>query len=169
MVFNLPNPHTISILVSSISKRGCFVLFLLLNQQNRRGLAAAFIKVNGLHLLLLNYSVLSDLQIFFFFQFCVYLYLLFSELFSHLGYYRMLSRVPCAIQQVPVSYLYSSMYMSVSNSQSIPPPHFPPVTKNSFSKSVSLFLTDILFPFIHQVYFMSAVCKAIQPNYSCLF
>lgn len=31
MIFNLLNPHTISILVSSISERGCFILFLFLN------------------------------------------------------------------------------------------------------------------------------------------
>ena len=29
---------------------------------------------------------------------CKYMYLFFFKFFSHLGYYRMLSRIPCAIQ-----------------------------------------------------------------------
>ena len=32
--------------------------------------------------------------------------LLFFIFFSHIGHYRVLSRVPCAIQQVPISYLF---------------------------------------------------------------
>ena len=50
------------------------------------------------------------------------MYMLFFKLFSSLGYYRVLSRVPCAVQQqVLLGYLnkYSSVYMSVPNSQSI--------------------------------------------------
>ena len=36
----------------------------------------------------------------------IYIYLFFFKFFSHLGYYRILSRVPCTIQQVPVGYLF---------------------------------------------------------------
>ena len=38
----------------------------------------------------------------------LYVYLLFFRFYSHLGYYRVLSRVPCAIhiQQVFISYLF---------------------------------------------------------------
>ena len=32
--------------------------------------------------------------------------LFFFRLFSHIGHYRVLSRVPCAIQQVLISYLF---------------------------------------------------------------
>ena len=120
--------------------------------------------MNGLHLLLLNYSVLSDLQIFIFSS--VYTCICF---FPNYFPFRLLQNVEQRSLLV-ICFKYSSMYMPVSNSLSIPPPHFPSVTKNSFSKSVSLFLTDIyIFSFIHQVYFMSAVCKAVDPNYSCLF
>ena len=46
----------------------------------------------------LLYSRLSQLHI--------YIYPLFFRFFSHIGHYRVLSRVPCAIQQVLVSYLF---------------------------------------------------------------
>ena len=39
-------------------------------------------------------------------QLCVYMYLFFFKFFSHLGYYRILSRVPCAIQWVIVGNLF---------------------------------------------------------------
>ena len=125
MIFNLLNPHTISILVSSISKRGCFVLFLFLNQQNRRGLAAAFIKVNGLHLLLLNYSMLSDLQIFFFSVLCIPVLALFQIIFP----FRLLQNVeqsslcdtvgPC--QSFIEQYVHVSLKLSIYPSSSFPP------------------------------------------------
>ena len=35
-----------------------------------------------------------------------YIYPLFFRFFSHIGHYRVLSRVPCAIQQVLISYLF---------------------------------------------------------------
>ena len=54
--------------------------------------------------------------------FYIYMYLLFFKFFSHLGYYRQLSRVPCAIQDRSFIYFkYSSVYTSTPNSQSIPP------------------------------------------------
>ena len=57
-------------------------------------------------------------------QLYIYVYPFSFRFFSHIAYYRVLSRVPCGIQQVLVGYLfkYSSMYMSIPNSQSIPPP-----------------------------------------------
>ena len=47
------------------------------------------------------------------------IYLFFFRFFFHLGYHRILSRVPCAIQEVLVDYLffiYSSEYMLFPNS-----------------------------------------------------
>ena len=49
------------------------------------------------------------------------LYLFFFKLFSHSSYYRILSRVPCAIQGLTVSTLNNSGYMLIPDSQSIPP------------------------------------------------
>ena len=86
----------------------------------------------------------SDIYIFISLYIYIYIhthtYIYFFTLFSHLDYYRVLSRFPCAVQQVPVGYFkYSSVYMSVPNSQPVPTPHPSPlVTINSFSKSVSL-------------------------------
>ena len=51
------------------------------------------------------------------------MYLFFFKVFSHLGYYRVLSRVPCAIYSTSFLVIYfkcSSVYMSIPNSQSIP-------------------------------------------------
>ena len=39
-------------------------------------------------------------------QSCMYIYPLFFRFFSHTGDYRVLSRVPCAIPQVLISYLF---------------------------------------------------------------
>ena len=39
-------------------------------------------------------------------QLYVYIQPFFFRLFSHIGYYRILSRVPCAVQQVLVGYLF---------------------------------------------------------------
>ena len=36
----------------------------------------------------------------------LYIYQLFSRFYSYIGHYRVLSRVPCAIQQVLISYLF---------------------------------------------------------------
>ena len=46
---------------------------------------------------------------------------------SHLGHHRALSRIPCVIQQVLISYLFytSSVYMSIPNSHFIPLPPAP--------------------------------------------
>ena len=39
-------------------------------------------------------------------HFYTYLYSLFFRFFAHIGHYRVLSRVPCAIQQILISYLF---------------------------------------------------------------
>ena len=39
-------------------------------------------------------------------QLYIHIYLFFFRFFSHIGYYRVLNRVPCAIQQVLVDYLF---------------------------------------------------------------
>ena len=48
-----------------------------------------------------------------------YIYPLFFRFFSHIGHYRVLSRVPCAIQQVLISYLcfLIDLYWSIIASQ----------------------------------------------------
>ena len=56
-----------------------------------------------------------------------YMYLFFFKLFSHLGYYRVSSRVPCAIYSrffLVIYFKYSSVYISIPNSQSTPPADF---------------------------------------------
>ena len=43
--------------------------------------------------------------------------MLFFRSFSHLGYYRVLSRIPCSIQQVLVVYLvYNTVYVLIQSS-----------------------------------------------------
>ena len=39
-------------------------------------------------------------------QLYIHIYLFFFRFFSHIGYYRVVSRVLCAIQQVLVGYLF---------------------------------------------------------------
>ena len=39
-------------------------------------------------------------------QLYIYTYPLFCRIFSHIDYYRVLSRVPCAIQEVFIRYLF---------------------------------------------------------------
>ena len=75
-------------------------------------------------------------------QLYVYIYPLFLRFSCHLGHRRALTRVPCAIQQVLISYLFicSSVYTSVSISRLIPPPHSALVSISLFSPSVSRFL-----------------------------
>ena len=74
-------------------------------------------------------------------QLYIYIYPLFFRFFSHIGHYRVLGRVPCAIQQVLIIYfIYSSVCMSIPISQFIPSPLSPLVTIGLFSTSVTLFL-----------------------------
>ena len=57
-------------------------------------------------------------------QWYIYIYPLFCKLFSHIGYYRLLSRLSSAIQQILFNYfINSSVYMLIPNSWYIPPPH----------------------------------------------
>ena len=52
----------------------------------------------------------------------IYIYPLFFRFFSYTGHYRVLSRVPCAIQQVLISYLfYIQQYVYVNPNLSIYP------------------------------------------------
>ena len=47
-------------------------------------------------------------------QLYIYIYLFFFKFFSHLGYYRILSRVPCAMQQVLViTFILFSFYLFI--------------------------------------------------------
>ena len=72
-----------------------------------------------------------------------YMYLLFFKLVSHLGYYRVLSRIPWLYSRsfLFICFNYSSVYRLIPDSQLVPPPPSPPlVTISSFSKSVSLLL-----------------------------
>ena len=65
--------------------------------------------------------------------------------FSIIGYYKMLNIVPCAIQLDLVVYsVCNSLYLLISNSQSIPSP-FPSLLGNTslFFMSVSLFVSQI--------------------------
>ena len=49
-------------------------------------------------------------------QLCIYIYPLFFKLFSYIYHYRVLSRVPCGIQQVLIIYfIYSSVYSREGN------------------------------------------------------
>ena len=71
-------------------------------------------------------------------QFYIYIYLFFFKFFSHLNCYKILNKVPHRSWLI-IHFKYSSVYMSVPNSQSIPPSHSPCLlTISSFSKSVSL-------------------------------
>ena len=47
---------------------------------------------------------------------CIYIYPLFLRFFSHIGHYKVLSRVSCAMQQVLISYL-SYMQQCICQSQ----------------------------------------------------
>ena len=59
---------------------------------------------------------------------------LFQRLFSHIDHYRVLSRVPCSIQQVLIAiyFIYSSVYMFVPVSQFVFPSLIP---QGSISKN----------------------------------
>ena len=68
----------------------------------------------------------------------IYMYLFFFKFFSHLGYYRILTRVPCAIQQVLVGYLFHiQQWECVNPKLPVYPSHppFPPGNLKSVLKS----------------------------------
>ena len=61
-------------------------------------------------------------------QLYIYIFPFFSRFFSHLGYYRILSIFPCAIQQVLISYLFHIQQCVHVNPNLLiypSPPHFP--------------------------------------------
>ena len=75
-------------------------------------------------------------------QLYIQIYLLFFQLFSHLGYYRVLSKVPCSILQVLVDYLFyrqQCVHVNPKLSIYLSPQPFPPGYHR----------------FIHQIYFSS--------------
>ena len=61
-------------------------------------------------------------------QLYIYIYPLFLRFFSLIEHYRILSRVPCVVQQssLVICIRYSGVYMSAPISQFIPPLPFPP-------------------------------------------
>ena len=67
----------------------------------------------------------------------------FFKFFSHAGHYRVLSRVPCAMQRsilvIYFIHITSCVYMSISISQFIPPPFYPGNHKFVFYIRDSLF------------------------------
>ena len=65
-------------------------------------------------------------------QLYMYMYLFFFKFFSHLGYYIILNRFPCAIQQALVDYPFSNVCMSISNSLTVPPPPQQPFCHGNF-------------------------------------
>ena len=76
---------------------------------------------------------------------CIHISPLFLDFLLNLGHHRALSRVPCAIQQVLISYLFYTQYQQcvyVNPNLSIHPtrPPSPLVFISLFSTSVSLFL-----------------------------
>ena len=72
----------------------------------------------------------------------VYIYPLFFRFFSIVGYYGILSRVPCVYSRslLIIYFIYSSVSMSNLISQFIPPSPCPSVSTCLFSTSTSLFL-----------------------------
>ena len=52
----------------------------------------------------------------------IHSYLVFFKLFSLVGYYKILSRVPCAIQKGLAGYCTYNVSMLIPNSLFIPPP-----------------------------------------------
>ena len=76
-------------------------------------------------------------------QLYIYTYpLFFNIFFSHIGHFRVLRRVTCAIQLVLIIiyFLYSSVYMSVPVFQFMPLPFYLLMTISLFSACVTLLL-----------------------------
>ena len=69
----------------------------------------------------------------------IHINIFFFRFFSIIGYYKTLSTVPCSKSLLFISFIYSSVYLLISNSQFIPLFSFPPlVTIGLFCMSVSL-------------------------------
>ena len=74
-------------------------------------------------------------------QLYVYRYPLFKRFFSHIGHYKVLSRVPCSMQQAVISYLFcvqQGVYVSLSLPCQPSSRLYPLVTRSLFSTSVNL-------------------------------
>ena len=99
----------------------------------------------------------------------MYTHLFSFRFFSHTDHHRILGRVPCAVQQVPVSHsLYHSVHTPIPNPQSIPLSHHPSpvVTKNLFSKSVGLFLfCKYFYLYLFPVFGLSLSLRATPKAY----
>ena len=89
-------------------------------------------------------------------QLYIYIYPLFFRFFSHLGHYRVLSRVPCAVQQILMSYLFYIQYCVYVNPNLpiYPSPLSPLITISLFSTSVILLLlcSFLLYNKVNQLY-----------------
>ena len=81
----------------------------------------------------------------------IYIYSFFFRFLTHVGYYRILSRVPCAIQQVLVGYLfYIQQCIYVNPNLPIHPtttrlPNYTVKVKGSNGTKISDFLSNALF------------------------
>ena len=87
-------------------------------------------------IMLCQFQVYSKVNQLYIYRYPVFLFLRF---FSHIGHYRVLSRVPCAIQQVLISYLlYIQQCVYVNPNLPIyPSPPYPLVTISLLSTSVT--------------------------------
>ena len=105
-------------------------------------------------------------------RFYIYMYLFFFKFFSHLGYYRILSRVPCAIQQVLVGYLFEiQQCVHVNPNLPISPylPPFPLVTMNSLSKSGLGSICQIIHLIVYLFTQFLLFSKILEKRFSLVF
>ena len=120
----------------------------------------------------------------------IYIYPFLFRLFSHIYYYRVLSRVPHATREslLVIYFIYSSMYLSISNSQFIPSPCSLLVTIISFlnlwlyfcfvNKFISKNFLDFTYERYHIIFIFllrvpwtarrsnQSILKEISPEYS---
>ena len=98
----------------------------------------------------------------------IYIYLLFFRFYSHIGHYRVLSRVACAIQQVLISYLfYIQQCVFVNPNLPIYPISSSPlVTISLFSTSVTLFL---FCKQVHLYHFLDSTYKQYHITFVCFY
>ena len=101
----------------------------------------------------------------------MYIYPLLFRFFSHIGLYRVLSRVSCAIQQVLISYLFymqQCVYISTPFSQFIPPPPYPLVAVSLLFISVTLeivLLSEVSQTKKHKYHMISLICEFFLKGY----
>ena len=76
---------------------------------------------------------------------CIYIYTFFLIFFSFMVYHKILNIFPCAIQQdlVVIHSTYNSMYLLISNSQSIPPPSHLPLDNHKSVLQVCVSVSQI--------------------------